>query len=150
MAAHSFVAENAKERKRLKSLIDRLTDNELNLPLGDNWTVAVAFAHLAFWDQRSLFMLRKWKQSGNVEPSPIDIDVINDALLSTWKAIPPRTAANLAYLSAEEIDHELEEYPPDLVPKIENIGEKSRLFRSIHRKLHVDQIEDHLKSNKGI
>ena len=71
MAAHSFVRKR-KRRKRLKSLIDRLTDNELNLPLGDNWTVAVAFAHLAFWDQRSLYMLRKWKQSGNVEPSPID------------------------------------------------------------------------------
>ncbi len=148
MAAHPFVAENAKERERLRTLIDRLTDEELNLPLGSDWTVAVAFAHLAFWDQRSLYMLRKWKQTGNVEPSPIDIDIINDALLSTWKAIPPRTAANLAYSSAKEIDRELEEYPSDLVPKIESIGEKYRLYRCIHRKLHIDQIED-LLSNKA-
>jgi hypothetical protein len=146
MAPHPFVAENAKERERLKSLIARLTDEDLNLPLGDDWTVAVAFAHLAFWDQRSLYLLRKWKQNANVIPSPIDVDIINDALLSTWKAIPPSTAANLAYSSAEEIDRELEEYPSDLVPKIEGIGEKSRLYRSIHRKLHIDQIEDLLNS----
>ena len=149
MAAHPFVDENAKERERLRSIIDRLTDEELNLPVGDDWTVAVVFAHLAFWDQRSLYMLRKWKQSGNVEPSPIDIDVINNALLSTWKAIPPRTAANLAYSSAEEIDRELEEYPSDLVPKIESIGEKYRLYRCIHRKLHLDQIDDQLNSKRG-
>lgn len=145
MAPHTFVAENAKERERLKSFIDRLTDEELNLPLGDDWTVAVAFAHLAFWDQRSLYLLRKWKLDANVVPSLIDVDIINDALLSTWKAIPPRAAANLAYSSAEEIDRELEEYPSDLVSKIEDIGDKSRLYRSIHRKLHIDQIEDLLK-----
>ena len=29
-----FVAENAKERERLRSLIERLTDKELSLPLG--------------------------------------------------------------------------------------------------------------------
>jgi hypothetical protein len=61
-----FVAENTKERERLISLVGRLTDEELGLPLGDDWTIAVALAHLSFWDQRSLFLMRKWKNSGVV------------------------------------------------------------------------------------
>jgi hypothetical protein len=141
-----FIAENTKERERLSSLVERLTDEELRLPLGDDWTIAVALAHLSFWDQRSLVLVRKWKKSGVVEPSPIDIDVTNDSLLSTWLAIPLRAAANLAVSTAEEIDRELEEASPDLITKIESLGEKFRLYRSIHRKLHVDQIVKLLNS----
>jgi hypothetical protein len=88
--------------------------------------------------------LQKWKKSGVVEPSPIDIDVTNNALLSTWMEIPPRSAANLAISSAEEIDRELEEASSDLITKIEALGEKFRPYRSIHRKLHVDKIEETL------
>ena len=141
-----FVAENTKERERLSALVGRSTDEELSLPLEDDWTIAVALAHLSFWDQRSLILVRKWKKIGIVEPSPIDIDITNDSLLSIWLAIPPRAAANLAVSSAEEIDRELEEASSDLITKIESLGEKFRLYRSIHRKLHVDQIVKLLNS----
>ncbi|UCD82887.1 MAG: hypothetical protein JSW26_16070 [Desulfobacterales bacterium] len=141
-----FVAENSKERKRLISLVQRLTDQELRLPLGKDWTIAVALAHLSFWDRRALFLLRKWKNSGIVEASPIDIDTTNDSLLALWLAIPPRAAANLAVSSAEEIDRELEAAPSDLIIKIESLGENFRLYRSIHRKLHIDEIEQVLNS----
>ena len=140
-----FVAENAKERERLISLVKRLTDEELNLPLGVGWTIAVAFAHLSFWDQRMLFLMRKWEKSG-VEPSSIDIDVTNDSLLSQWLAIPPRKAADLAISSAEAIDRELEEASSNFIAEIEGLGEKFRLYRSIHRKLHLDEIEEFLSS----
>lgn len=139
-----FVAENAQERERLLSFVSRSTDEELSLPLGSGWTIAVALAHLAFWDQRSLFLMRKWKKSG-VEPSPIDIDLTNDSLLALWLALPPRAAANLAVSSAEAIDRELDEASSDLITAIENLGEKFRLYRSIHRKLHLDQIEEILR-----
>jgi len=142
-----FIAENAKERERLRSLIGRLTDEELSLPLENGWTVAVALAHLAFWDQRSLVLMRKWKLGG-VELSPIDIDVTNDSLLPLCLAIPPRAAANLAVSSAEAIDRELEEAPSELITTIEGLGEKLRLYRSNHRKQHVDQIEG-LLNKKG-
>jgi hypothetical protein len=145
-----FVAENTKERERLSALVGRLTDEELSLPLGDDWTIAVALAHLSFWDQRSLILVQKWKKSGIVEPSPIDIDITNDSLLSIWLAIPPQAAANLAVSSAEKIDRELEEASLDLITKIESLGEKFRLYRSIHRKLHVDQIVKLLNSRSRI
>jgi len=138
-----FVEENAKARERLRSFVVRITDEELNLPLGNDWTIAVALAHLAFWDQRSLVLMRKWKQSG-VEPSPIDIDVTNDSLLPLWRAMPPRVAAELAVSSAEAIDRELQEASSDLIDAIESLGEKFRLYRSIHRKLHLDEIAEAL------
>jgi len=142
-----FVIENDQARERLDSLVAGLTDDELNLPLGDDWTIAVALAHLAFWDQRSLVLIRKWKQNG-VELSPIDIDVTNDSLLPLWRAMPPRVAAELAVSSAEAIDRELQEASSDLIDAIESLGEKFRLYRSIHRKLHLDEIEAVL-SKKG-
>ncbi len=138
-----FVAENAKELERLRALVERLTDEELIFPIGNGWTIAVALAHLAFWDQRALFLLRKWKQEG-VESSHIDVDIINDALLSSWLAIPPRKAANLAVSSAEAIDRELAQAPADFINEIVALGEPFRLYRSIHRKLHLDEIEEFL------
>ena len=75
-------------------------------------------------------------------PGNHDIDLTNDSLLSQWLAIPPRAAADLAVSAAEKIDRELEEAPSDLIAKIESLDEKFRLYRSIHRKLHVDQIMD--------
>jgi DinB superfamily len=144
-----FAAENSKERNRLISLVRRLTEQELRLPLGEDWTIAVALAHLSFWDQRALFLLRRWRKSGAVAPSPIDVDLTNDSLLSLWAALPPRAAADLAVSSAEQIDRELEEAPSDLITKIEHLGENFRLYRSIHRKLHVDEIERVLNSRPG-
>ena len=135
-----FAAANQRERERLHALVTRLTDEELMRPMGHHWTVAVALAHLAFWDERSLFLLRKWQREG-VTPSPMDIDVTNDALLALWRAIPPRAAANLAVAAAEAVDRELEAASPELIDAIRELGEDFRLFRSIHRKLHLDEIE---------
>jgi hypothetical protein len=89
-------------------------------------------------------LIRKWKKSG-VELSPIDIDLTNDSLLSLWLALPPRAAADLAVSSAEAIDRELQEAASDLISAIDGLGEKFRLYRSIHRKMHLDQIEEILK-----
>ncbi len=138
----SFVEENASERERLRTLAAHLTDNDLRLRVGNDWTISVAFAHLAFWDTRSVILMQKWKKSGVVEPSPIDVDVTNEALLPLWISIEPRKAVSLAISAAEEIDRELEQAPPDIISQIEALGDKFRLYRSIHRKMHLDQIEE--------
>lgn len=136
----SFVGENAKARERLRSLVEQITDEELSLSMENGWTIAVALSHLAFWDQRSLALVRKWKSDG-VAPSPIDIDVINDSLLPLWLAIPPRDGAELAVSSAEAIDRELEASSSEFISAIESLGESFRLYRSTHRKMHLDEIE---------
>ena len=144
----SFVIENSRERERLRSLVSQMTDTELSHPLDAGWTVGAALAHLAFWDQRSLVLLRKWKKDG-VEASPVDVDVTNDALLPLCLAIPSRIAANLAVFSAEASDHELEESSSELIAHIESLGGSYRLYRSEHRKLHLGQIELFIKINQG-
>ena len=147
----SFVAENSQERERLRSLVTRLTDRELSLPLTNDWSIAATFAHLAFWDRRSLMLTRRWKSTG-VAPSPIDVDVTNDtndSLLPLWLALPPRVAANLAVSAAEAIDRELEESPAELISAIESLGQRFRLYRSEHRKLHLDHIEEFLKNREA-
>ena len=144
-----FVTENARERDRLRLLVERLTDEELNLPMQAGWTIAVALAHLAYWDRRSLMLMRKWQREG-VELSTIDIDVTNDSLLPLLQAIPTRTAADLAVSAAEAIDRELQNASSELIAAIQGLGEDFRLYRSIHRKLHLDEIEDILKKrDKG-
>jgi hypothetical protein len=144
-----FIIENARERERLRALINRVTDDELHLPMEAGWTIASALAHLAFWDQRALILMRKWKKSG-VALSPIDDDVTNDALLPLCLAIPPRIAARLAVSAAEAIDRELEEASDELIMAIENLGERFRLYRSDHRKVHVDQVETLLTMRRNI
>lgn len=144
--ARQYVIENARERERLRNLINQMTDEELNLNLYvEGWTVAVALAHLAFWDERRLVLIRKWKKKG-VTSSPIDEDIINDASVPLFLAIPPRKAANLSILIAEAIDYELEDISPDLIRVIESMGDHHALNRSIHRKMHLDDIETLLRS----
>ena len=143
-----FVAENTRERERLRNLVNTITDEQLTLVLNvEGWTVAVALAHLAFWDQRRLVLVRKWKKAG-VTPSPMDEDVVNDAMVPLLLEIPPRRAADLSIRMAEEIDRELEEASPDLIAVMEALGDSHALDRSVHRKMHLDEIEALLKTNR--
>ncbi len=139
-----FVIDNARERERLQSLASRVTDKELNLPLNAGWTVSVAFVHLAFWDQWALRLMCKWEKSG-VALSPVDTDNLNDSLLPLSLTIPVREATALAVKSAEAIDRELEQASPELIAAMEKLGQPARLFRSHHRKLHLDEIESVLR-----
>ena len=143
-----FVVENDRERKRLQLLVGRKSDGELRVQMWEGWTIAAAFAHLAFWDQRALVLMHKWKKTG-VAPSPIDDDVTNDVLLPLCLAIPPRVAASLAVTAAEAIDLELEKASDNLVTDIGKLGDRFRLYRSDHRKLHLDQIESLLCARGG-
>ena len=142
-----FIQENAREREKLIALVKRLNETELKLPLTAGWTIAAALAHLAFWDQWSLVRLRRWKQSG-VQASSVDQDAINDSFLPIALAMEPRTAAKLAVASAEAVDRELEEIPDELILAIERLGDRFRLYRSMHRKLHLDEIEAVLISRR--
>ncbi len=139
----SFVADNARARERLRALVGKLSDEQLRLDLGGGWTVGTALAHLAFWDHLSLARIRQWKRDG-VSASALDLDVINDALLPVVRHVPGRKAADLAVAAAEAVDAELESLSTGMIEAIEALGDRRRLFRAIHRGMHLDQIEDAL------
>ncbi|RJQ84254.1 MAG: hypothetical protein C4519_05080 [Desulfobacteraceae bacterium] len=134
-----FIIENARERNRLKALVDRISDEQLARTFSNGWTVATALAHLAFWDYRSSLALNKIK-AGATAAAPGDIDTINDALLPLCLAIPPRAAATLALSAAEMVDGDLETVSDEVIAAVERLGERFRLYRSVHRKMHLDEI----------
>jgi uncharacterized damage-inducible protein DinB len=44
----SFVERNRASTQRIRALVARLSDEDLQHPVGEYWTVAIALAHLAF------------------------------------------------------------------------------------------------------
>ena len=53
----SFVKRNQASTQRIRELAGRLSDEEMQHPVGEHWTVAIALAHLAFWDRRGLLLI---------------------------------------------------------------------------------------------
>jgi DinB family protein len=139
-----YSKENAESYQRLKSLAHRLTDTDLALSTEYGWTVAALLAHLAFWDQRVLVILRRWKEEG-FDPSPIDSGAVNDSLKVICHALEPRRAVDLCLVSAEGVDAELEKLSPELVKQIEEHAEATetqfRMNRSLHRNGHLNDID---------
>jgi hypothetical protein len=138
-----YAVENASERRRLQTLIANLSDEDLHCLLANGWTVAITLAHLAFWDQRQLALVKKWERDG-VQAAPADADTINEAVRILAAALPPHTAAQLALEAAQAIDHELEQISADLVAAIEASGHSWLLRRALHRREHLDRIEQTL------
>ncbi len=139
---HSFVVENARQRERLRALIARSQEADLARPLHDDWTVAVALAHLAFWDQRAFNLLKNYKKSGQAfAPPAVDSNSVNDALAPIARALKPRAAADLALSAAEAADGEIASASDELIKNIASLGLDWLLNRSKHRRMHLDEIE---------
>ncbi len=138
-----FVERNRASTERIRALAARLTDAELQHPVGEHWTVAIALAHLSFWDRRTLVILDRTEREGKLAAFEIDM-VVNDFALPLWAAIPPREAARLAVESAEALDQRLEHFPPALLEAV--YGESQRwVVRALHRDGHLDEIDAALK-----
>ena len=107
-------------------------------------TVAIAFAHLAFWDRRVLDVLDRTERAGKLVSSEIDVSV-NDLLLPLWAAIPPREAVRLAIESAEALDRRLEGFPPALLEAIYDRSPRW-VVRALHRNEHLNEVEIALRA----
>ncbi len=145
-----YSQQNAESRRRLESLVRRLTDTDLALSTDYGWTISALLAHLAFWDQRVSVILQRWQEQG-FDPSPIDSAAVNDALKVICHALEPRITADLALVAAEKVDSELETLSADFVKQIEEHAEATstpfRMNRSLHRDGHLDDIEALLQKN---
>ena len=136
--------DNASENAHLRALVNRLSDDELCLPMEAGWSVSAVLAHLAFWDQRAITLIDKWEKEG-VGPSPIDTDVVNEATRRVCLAIQPRQAAELAVALADEIDKVIADLPPEMVDTIQTKGTTVKLRRADHRRTHLGEIEKMLE-----
>jgi hypothetical protein len=126
-----YDAANTTSRRRLEAFTNRLSDADLARPTPYGGTVAALLAHLAFWDRRVTVLLRRWRASG-VDDSPVDADLINDALAPLNAALDPHAA---------EADAEVAALSPDLLAAIEAHPVYIRLDRSLHRAAHLEDLE---------
>ncbi len=135
----SFVELNRASTQRIRALAARLSDEEMQHPVGEHWTVAIVFAHLVFWDRRVMYVLDKTERDGKLFIPELDI-FVNDLSLPLWAAIPPRAAAQMALETAEALDKRLEEYSPAWLEEIFAYN-KRWVVRALHRGEHLDEAE---------
>ncbi|MBI3957193.1 MAG: DinB family protein [Chloroflexi bacterium] len=135
----SFIERNRAATDRIRALAARLTDDDLLRPVGQHWTVAIALAHLAFWERRVLAVLDTSEREGKLSAPSIDLSV-NDLLLPFWAAIPPREAAQIAIDSAEMLDERLTAFPDALLEEMYTAGPRW-VVRALHRDAHLDEID---------
>ena len=140
----SFIELNRASTNRIRDLAARLSDAEMQHPVGEHWTVAIALAHLAFWDRRVLYVLDMTERDGALFVPAIDI-FVNDLSLPLWAAIPPREAARIAIETSETLDQRLEDYPPALLEEIYAYN-KRWVVRALHRGEHLADVDAALKS----
>ena len=140
-AIDEIIRDNARENEHIKKLVESLSDKDLRVPLEAGWTVSAVFAHLAFWDQRAITLIAKWKKEG-ISESPIDIDVVNEVTRRLCLAIEPRKAAELAMTLADELDKTISGLTPEMVEAIQAKGTTVKLRRADHRRTHLKEIEE--------
>jgi hypothetical protein len=136
----AFAESNRVQTERLRKLAGRLDAEGLALRLPNGWTVAVALAHLAFWDRQRLCLLRRWA-AGNWCHGGYDGELFNEVLLPFLEAMPPAQAAQIALRSAEEVDAFLRTVPDGVVEAALARPDRPNLNRGSHREGHLDQIE---------
>lgn len=135
-----YDANNSASRRRLEAFAHSLSDADLAHPTPYGGTVSALLAHIAFWDRRVTILLQRWRVDG-VDDSPVDAELINDALLPINAALEPRAAVALCLAAAAEADAEVAALSDDFLAAIENHPVYIRLDRSLHRAAHLNDLE---------
>lgn len=128
---------NRRSTQRMIDLAARLNDAELLTPVGEHWTVAIVYAHLAWWDRRVMYVLDRSARDRKLFIPEIDI-FVNDLSLPLWAAIPPREAARIGIETAADLDRRLEAYDPVLLEEIYAYNPRW-VVRALHRNQHLDE-----------
>ena len=144
MTDRSFDAANAASTAELRLLISTLSDVELATDLGEGWTVSMALAHLAFWDEWHVARWLYAAAAGELAPPAADSMVTNranEALVTTWRALPARTAVALVLDAADAADAYITDLDDEAIDlAIERDG-LTWFRRTPHRQDHIDQIK---------
>lgn len=143
-----YIEENSRERERLGTLVERLSEDDLLLPVNGYWTVAAVFGHIAFWDARVLSLADKMERGEPFSASdaePEDVNWINDASRPLIHAVPPLELAQLSLRIAEDTDARVANLPVD---RLWPSDPDSPLYalRASHRGEHLDDVEAALRA----
>jgi len=136
----AYAESNRTQTERLRRLVESLDEAQLAVRLPNGWSVAGAFAHLAFWDRQRLGLMRRWA-AGEDCTGFYAGNVINDAMQPLLELIPPRSAAAAALAAAEEVDALLLALPDEVIEAALARPDAPRLDRGSHRAHHLDVVE---------
>lgn len=134
-----FEERNARQRRRLRSVAAALRDDELVAQIENGWTVAMAFAHLAFWDRQRLELMHYW-EAGGATDCVYPGDVMNAALAPLLASIAPRVALQMALEAADEVDEHIASRSDQVLAALLARPNPPNLERGWHREHHLDQI----------
>jgi len=137
----SILKDNEEQLLRLETLVSSGLD--YGVDLHDGWTAAVAFAHMAFWDQFQANLLRNWEIGEQLPEEDMD-DHLNSVLEPFWQRMVPEVTGQLAIDAARKINDVVESLSDDKVEALNSLGSQFRLARGRHRREHIDQIEREL------
>jgi hypothetical protein len=141
-----FVNENAQSQQELRDLLSSLSEQDLARQVSEEWTVAAMLAHMAFYDFRAAAVADRWQTEGKIDPFHLDVRLNNKVTEPLLLAIPPQSAVQLALQAAVAADNRMAGLPAELVARIEASERSVSLFRSEHRREHIDQIRKALAS----
>jgi hypothetical protein len=133
------IGRNKASQEAMKKLSEHLSSGELDRKLPNGWTVAVMFAHLAFWDKQRLELLLEWEKNG-IAPNNYNYHIFNAAMLPFWEALEPRLCVQMALENAETLDAFIESLPDDFVAKVQAAPNAPDLDRANHRLHHLKQV----------
>jgi hypothetical protein len=136
---------NRASTERVKTYAN-LSEAEFQTRVGEHWTVAIALAHIAFWDRRVMYSLDRTEQEGKLYIPEVEV-AVNDLSLPFWEAIPAKEAVRLAIENCEATDKRIEEYPQNLLEEVYNYNERW-VVRALHRNQHLDEVDAALKAAK--
>ena len=143
----SYVDANRVALDRLRSLVEKASDADLQRPMDAGWTVATVLAHMAFWDLRIVACVEAWKPDGSGRlPTYHDDadDWINDSVKPLISALEPRVAARMAVEAAEAADRAVAGLSDELYARNQSLGWPVNPDRADHRLEHLDEIDQRL------
>ena len=129
---------NTNSTDRLRDLVARLGDDDINRDLGGGWTVGFALAHLAFWDARQVAALNRF---ANGDGFPSEDYATNAALEAIASTFNPATIGAGAVTASEQLDAVVQSLTSEQLGELREAGLSYAVERAPHREEHMRQIE---------
>ncbi len=139
----TLLKENSISQTELINFVNSLSHEQLNQEMSAGWTVLAVFAHLAFWDQRAITLLKKWQEAG-ISTSLNDTDVINEVTRPFFRVLDPEQGKQLVLTTAAETDELIASLPETFFNDVMENGKTVHLNRAEHRRMHIQEIKQAL------
>jgi Mycothiol maleylpyruvate isomerase N-terminal domain len=139
--ANSFDERNKQSLEDLRSFLGRLSDDQLQQPIEDGWTVSAALCHVAFWDRRAAQYVSRMLRDENFRSSGENVHIVNDALLHQWRRIPARQAVAEVLEAGEEANGLIAGIDEETAQRWLAL-QMFALDRSEHRVEHLEELKN--------